>query len=295
MLTGTYHESNSIFYRGHFASFGALWSNKLRTFLTMVGVATGIFAITSILTMTYSMQYSVTANLSALGNTTMFVHNWPWKDNSEDWFKFFNRPKVSYKDYEVLHKNLKEVVGVAYNASIMGQSVKTEGRSLTGVAVQAVTEDYGKIGEWNFAEGRYFSDWEIGAGSPVCVLGYNLGQSLFPNQKSIIGKWVRVSGRKLKVIGIRSKQGSGMFGPTPDDQLFIPYLLATKEFDLSRRSVDKVITLKAVNYEKVDYVESEAIGLIRAARGLKPSIENNFSINKQEMLMKQIDGFFGYM
>jgi putative ABC transport system permease protein len=100
---------------------------------------------------------------------------------------------------------------------------------------------------------------------------------------------------KLKVIGLRAKAGSGSFGPSIDDQLFVPYKYAARKFDLNRRSIDKVITIKASSYDMVGYVESEVTGIIRASRGLKPTVEDNFSINKQEMIMKQIDTIFGYL
>jgi putative ABC transport system permease protein len=283
-----------FFTEGFLLAFGALWSNKVRTFLTMLGVATGIFAITSILTMTYSMQYSVSANLSALGNTVMFVHNWPWKDNSSDWFKYFNRPKVSYKDYEALKKNLKNIEAISFSTTANNMTVKAEGRSTSGVSAYGVTEEYGMIGDWNFEEGRYISEWEFESGAPVCIIGQNIAKAIFEGT-SPVGKFVYLGGRKLKVIGLRAKAGSGSFGPSIDDQLFVPYKYAARKFDLNRRSIDKVITIKATNYDMVGYVESEVTGIIRASRGLKPTVEDNFSINKQEMIMKQIDTIFGYL
>ncbi len=80
-------------------AYGAILSHRLRTFLTMLGISIGIFSITMIFTLVNTLQYSVTLNLSSLGSTILYVHNWPWKDNSEDWFKYFNRPKVSLADY----------------------------------------------------------------------------------------------------------------------------------------------------------------------------------------------------
>ncbi len=286
----------SFVYEGLRLSVNALLSNKVRTFLTMMGVATGIFAISAILTMVNSMKYSLSENLSSLGNTTLFVHNWPWKDNSEDWFKYFNRPKVSYSDYLKLKNNLKAISGVSYQVSARGQTVKAEGTSVENVEILGVTQDYANLTGKKFQYGRYFSEIEMDAGAPVCVIGQNIALGLFPENPNCVGKYIRLGGKKAKVIGVLDKLGSGLsFGPSEDDRVLVSYFFTAKNFNLNRRSIDKLIVVKAASYEQLDYVESEIIGLIRANRGLKPAVEDNFSINKQEMLMKQIDTIFQFL
>ena len=281
-------------YEGIAMALNALFSNKVRTFLTMLGVATGIFAISAILTMVNSMKYSLSENLSSLGNTTMFVHNWPWKNNSQDWFKFFNRPKVSYSDYLKLKEGLDEVEGVAYQVSVMGQTVKGEGRSFSNVSIQGVTEDYVNLNNLKVGEGRFFTEIEIAGGNPVCVVGTNIATGLYPGE-SPLGKFVRLGGNRAKIVGILEKKGAGIFGGSQDDGVLIPYMYAARNYNMNRRSVDKMIMVKAQKYENLDYVESEIISKVRANRGLKPGVEDNFSINKQEMLMKQIDTIFKYL
>lgn len=286
----------SFLYEGFSMSVNALLGNKVRTFLTMIGVATGIFAISAILTMVNSMKYSLSENLSALGNTALFVHNWPWKDNSEDWFKYFNRPKVSYSDFMRLKNNLKSVSGVSYEVSARGKTVKADGRSIENVEVSGVTQDFALLTGKKFKYGRYFSEIEMEAGSPVCVLGYNIATGLFPDNPNCVGKYIRIAGTKAKVVGVMEKLGSGMsFGPSEDDIVLVSYFFSAKNFNLNRRSIDKLIMVKASSYKDLDYVESEITGLLRANRGLKPSMEDNFSINKQEMIMKQIDTIFQFL
>lgn len=273
-----------------------MFSNKVRSFLTMLGVATGIFAISAILTLFHSMQSTLTENLSAMGNTTMFVHNWPWRDVGEDWFKFFNRPKVSYRDYQQLSTNLKNVAGVTFEVSARSQTVKAEGRSMSGVEALGVTADYAKLTGLELSEGRFFSEFEIDGGAPVCIIGANIAESLFPNESEIVGKYVRLGGSKMKVVGLIMKKGSAIsFGGSDDDRLITPYLFSAKHYNLSSRGIDKLILVKAKTHELLDETESEIIGIMRTARGLKPTQDDNFSVNKQEMLMKQIDQIFQYM
>ncbi|MDX2249590.1 MAG: ABC transporter permease [Bacteroidia bacterium] len=277
-------------------AFTAIGANRLRAFLTMLGVATGIFAIVGILTMVNSMQTSITKNLSALGNTTIFVHHWPWQDNRNDWYKFINRPKVSYRDFQKLKQNLTGVEGVCYEVSVRGQLVRAEGRSISNVELVGSTSDMSKVRDLSFLYGRYFSEIEHHLGNPVCIIGYNIAQNLFPDQDPS-GKFIRISGKRLMVTGVLTKVGSTMFfgAASEDDKVFIPYSVLPKMFNLNTRAAEKVITIKASHYEDLPYVESETIGLIRAARGLRPQMEDNFAINKQEALMSQFETMFGYL
>lgn len=270
----------------------AIGSNKLRTFLTMLGVAIGIFAITGILSMVNSLEYSITKNLSALGNTTMFVHNWPWKDVGEDWYKYWGRPKVSYKDYTKVKNELNDAEAVYYEVSKGGQTAKFEGKAVNSIVVTGCTEDMGKIKVYDLTEGRNFSQIEFFRGANVCMLGYEVAKGLF-DDKPAVGKSIRVGGDKLKVIGVYAKRGISLGGPSEDEIVYVPYKMVTGMYNINQRwGLEKMLTVKAISSDKIDYVESELIGLMRASRGLRPQAEDNFSINKQEMLMNMLDSFF---
>jgi len=275
-------------------AFRSIFGHKLRTFLTMLGITIGIFSITFIFTMVNSMQTSVTANLSSLGNTVLYVHNWPWKDNSEDWFKYFNRPKVDYTDFQKLKQNLENVEAVNIQATKDGVTLKAEdGKALEGVTVLGITYDFRKLNGLDIGKGRYFTESEIVSGRKNCIIGYNIAMNLFPSGNAL-GQHIRVKGKQLLIIGIMAKQGSAdLFGGSNDDRVAIPYATFAGIYNTNRRSVDKVISIKATSYEKLPNVEADVIGILRAHRGIKPGQEENFSINKQEALMEQLEGIFG--
>ncbi len=261
----------------------------------MLGISFGIFTISGILAMVDSLETTLTKNMSNLGNTVMFVHNWPWKDNSSDWHRYFNRPKVSYHDYEVLQNGLgNRVEGLSFHISVRNQTLKYEGQALNGIQLQAVTQDYGNIYSLDVLDGRFFSSVESEAGRPVCVLGYGVAFTLL-GAPPYEGQEVLYKGRKLKVVGVIKKQGNAMFGQSIDEQVFIPYTFGARLFNLNSRRLEKLITVKAKKYEDLEQIEGEVIGLMRKARGLHPQTEDTFSINKQEMLMNQMAEVFKYL
>ncbi|RMG25688.1 MAG: ABC transporter permease [Bacteroidetes bacterium] len=275
----------------------AIQSNRTRAFLTMLGVATGIFAITSILAMVNSLKTSITENLSALGNTTLFIHNWPWADNHDDWYKYFNRPKVSFREYERLKLQLppEKIEAIFFQATVANQTARAYGRSISGITVAASTPGVSVVNDFNFSQGRFFSDIEFNMSAPVCIVGHTVAENLFPNEPAV-GKYIRIKNKRLRIVGVLEKVGSSLFGMSGEDEMvFIPYALAPRLFNLSRRFVDKLIVVKVANYEDLEYIENEIRGIIRAARGLKPAAEDTFSINKQESVIQQIDQVFGFL
>jgi len=271
---------------------GAILANKTRSILTMIGVATGIFAITSILTMVNSMKTYVSDNLSELGSTSLMVYNWPFVTKG-DWRKYLNRPKVTYREYERLREGLDYVEGVSYKVSSRAGSASADGQSISNVQVQGITPDEAVIFNFEFENGRFFSDLEFRYGSSVCIVGYTVAENLFP-YKEATGNYIRVGKKQLKVVGVLEKTGETIFGET-DDEIYVPYRVAPRLFDLNQRFVDKQIWIKVSDPAYVEYTESEITGIVRATRGLRPKEENNFSINKAEQIMNEVDNILSYL
>lgn len=272
----------------------SIQSYKMRAFLTMLGITIGVYAITIVFTLVNSMQHSVSKNLSALGNTTLFVHNWPWKDNSEDWFKYFSRPKINYAEFQNLKQHLQNVQGVAFEAKKNGVTLKTRNASAENISVRGITADYISVSSLNIGEGRSFTPIETEAGRSVCIIGSRLAYNLF-GFGPYLGREIRVSGKAVKVVGVLARQGNNLFGGSYDDFFIMPYPLFARTYNVGIREVDKVVSVKAVNYAAVPQVESDLIGLMRIKRGLRPGAEDNFSINKQETIMKELDKLFYYL
>ncbi|MEM6766889.1 MAG: ABC transporter permease, partial [Bacteroidota bacterium] len=274
-------------------AWGAISSNRTRSFLTMLGVATGIFAISSILTLVSSMKSSITENLASLGNTTLFVHNWPWTDNGEDWYQYVNRPKVSFRDFQKLKQGLKGVDAVGYQAKVSGQEAKYKAEGISSVEVVGITDQMERFGGFNLSSGRSFSPVEYQLGSYTCIIGYEIKEGLFPDTEAV-GKYIRIGGKRWLVIGVKEKVGVPLGGPD-DDDISVPYKSVARAFNLNNRRVDKLAMIKISDYKQLEYIESEITGIMRASHGLKPSTKDDFSINKQESIMNAINGFFGVL
>jgi putative ABC transport system permease protein len=271
----------------------SLKTHRLRTFLAMIGVAIGIFAITIIFTFVDSMTYGITKNLSQMGNRVFFVHHVAWLSDG-DFDKFFTRPQVSYKDYLRLKENLEGVDGVCYQVELNRHTLKAGEKSLEKVDIRAVTEDFGEINDLKYAFGRPLTREEMDGGRNVCVVGFDVAEQLFGAEEAI-GKEVFLLGKRVKIEGVLERTGKDFFGQSKDDLMLVPYAFGGKVFNMRQRLFDKLIIIRASSEDRVDQVESDVMGLMRISRGLRPRSENNFAINKPEMLMNAVGNIMSYL
>ncbi|HMX63089.1 MAG TPA: ABC transporter permease, partial [Candidatus Sumerlaeota bacterium] len=251
----------------------------------MLGVSIGIFAITIIFTLVNSLTFSLNKNLSELGNSVLFVHHFPWtNDAMSNWQQYVQRPMATYNEFLRLKNNLEHVDGVAYEARIGWQTIKHGGLEVNPVAVRSITYDYFLINSMEIAQGRPFNEVEVDGGRAVCVIGSNVAEQLFP-YGSALDKEVEIKGRSVRVVGVTARAGTTVFGSSPDDIVFVPYSYGRRLFDMKSKRMDKMIEVKVSDSKWLDRVEDDIIGLMRSARGLRPRAENNFEINRPEMLM----------
>lgn len=262
--------------------------------LTMLGVAIGIFAITIIFTLVNSLDYSMSQSISSLGNTMVIVYHVPWSNDIVNWQKYFQRPRVSYDEYLALKRSLHYVDGVAYEARIRNATIRHDDRALEFVGLRAVTEDYIWMNALDLEAGRPLTELETMGGRPACVIGKEIANKLFP-QEQAVGKWLRIRGKKVKVVGVLAKSGANMFGDNPDELVYLPYGFAARVFDMHSRQIDPSIAVRVASLERMETVEQEITGVMRKTRGLRPSAENDFEINRPEMLINLFSDATNYL
>lgn len=260
----------------------------------MLGVAIGIFAITIIFTLVNSLDYSMSQSISSLGNTMVLVYHIPWSNDIVNWQKYYQRPHVTYDEYLALKQELRYVDGVAYEARIRGITVRHGESALEYVQLRAISEDYMWMNALEVESGRPLTELETEAGRPACVIGKEIALKLFPNEQAV-GKWVRIRGKKLKVVGVLAKSGANMFGANPDEMVYLPYGFAARIFNMHGNAIDPYLAVRVSSLARMDAVESEITGIMRKERGLRPSAENDFEINRPEMLINLFSDATNYL
>ncbi len=272
----------------HFA-FTALRVNKLRTILSLLGVTIGIFAIITVFTAVDSLEKKLRDSVASLGDNVIFVQKWPWSfGNDYPWWKYMNRPKPSVEELEIIQQRVKSSKSVAFQVT-SSRSVQFASTTVENVTVSGVSQDFDKVANFELETGRYFAESETAGGRNVVILGYGVAEALFPRQNAV-GQEVKVFGRRLTVIGVLKKQGESVLGNSSDTEIMIPVNFYRNFADI--KSEGAQILVKASPGVTNDQLKDELTGILRAARKLKPSVEENFALNETSLLSNGFDGLF---
>lgn len=287
------------FFRQTFESFRFAWqalrSNLLRTMLSLLGVTVGIFAIIAVFTLVDSLERNIKDSLSFIGDKVVYVQKWPWSFGGEyQWWKYFQRPEPTYKEYRFLSDNLENAQAVVATDGKGRVTIKNGNNSMAAF-IQGTTLDYNKISDVPIEQGRYFTPQEIDNARNVTIIGSDIAENIFPGQDPV-GKSFKINNMNFMVIGLQTKKGESILnvGANPDIKCLIPYGAFAKMFHSMTPSIDIVVKGYDTD-EGLLELESEIRGMLRTRRGLRPVQDDSFAINRPEALATAISGIFSVL
>lgn len=291
------HTLRQIFESLRFAG-RALKSNLLRTILSLLGVTIGIFAIISVLTIVDSLEKNIKDSLNFLGSSVIYVEKWPFNtDPNFAWWNYLRRPHASYNEYRFLQANLKHQSAIAIFAGRGNQLIKRNSNSIGQVRLVGGSEGYNSIFEVNVEKGRYFIPEELEGGRSVAIIGYEVANTLFPNNEDPIGQSIKIKNLKYMVIGVTKKEGQSFMGFTSNDYTtIIPYNNFRRLYQTGTGLYNE--TTSRIGIKGFDYdvglveLENDIRGLMRTKRGLRPTDDDTFVMNRPEALANAISGVF---
>lgn len=268
-------------------------ANRLRTFLSVLGITIGIFCIISVFSAVDSLEKNVMTSFRQLGENVIYIQKFPWnEDPRTNWMKFFQRPPAKYSEYKILQERLHHADAVAMMLFMKERIVKYASNVVMDADLFATTHDYYKMKDFEFEQGRYFSAAESQYGDNAVILGNNIATQLFSNQKEIIGKEVTVMNRKLTVTGVLKREGDDIIGWTYDNNIIVPYNYAKTIFDVDGFWVEPFIAVKAKEGVTQEELMDEVRGAMRSIRKLKPKEEDNFAMNQLSIISGVVRAVF---
>ena len=275
-------------------AISALKSNLTRTILSLLGVTIGIFAIIAVFTLVDSLESKIKSSFAFLGTNVMRVDRFPFANGPQDypWWKYFQRPPGTYAEYKFLEERLKSADAVTISAS-SSATVQAGSNSFQGTSLSGVAYTYQDVFEVALEEGRYFSESEINSSRNLIIIGKKIATTLFANG-SALGKEVKIKGMKFTIIGIFEEEGAGFLDlPSKDEACLVPFGAFSKMYYTGRDGLEPTIAVKGRDTDVgLVALENEMAGLLRAKRGLKPTQENNFALNKTEFIQNAIGSIF---
>lgn len=269
----------------------SVFANKLRTLLTILGITIGIFSIIIVFTVVDSMKNKITDSIESLGSDVIFVQKWPWSFSSDyPWWKYLKRPTIKLEDLEEI-ENRSQTMDVAVFMAQDRKSVETKDTKLDDINISGVTQDYNRVFSFDIADGRYISRSEFDNGVPVCMLGAEIADQLFP-QGNAIDQSVRIANLKVRVIGQIQREGSGDFGNSHDQTILVPVNFLRNITDIRSDQAGSFIAVKSRKGIPKEELQYELTGIMRSIHRIKPSSEDDFAINEPSLITQGFEGIF---
>lgn len=276
-------------------AMNALRNNKLRTFLSLLGVTIGIFSIIVVLAAVDSLDRKIKEDLTDLDKNTVYLMRFSFAPSDIPQWKREQFPDVSYEEFEYLKRSLSGVEKMAFNLFTRAENIKFEDRTVSSVRVTPTTNEFEGIDGIKIEHGRFFNEAESNSGTAVVILGFDVAGSLFDVSEQAIGKKVRIYGQRFTVIGVTQKQGFSTFGDSRDNAVFLPMNFIRRLYGENSDMLTPAILIKPKKGIDMGAFKGEITQKLRVFRGLKVTDMDNFFINVLSGFTDQLDVVFGYL
>ncbi len=281
-----------LFRESFLFAFDALRQNRLRTLLSLLGVTIGIFTIIAVFSAVDTLRDNLQKSVDKLGSNSVYVEKWPWVSDGEyPWWKYMQRPVSRLSDFNELQRRSQTAQAISYEIGIDNRTIKYNSNTVDGASIDAVTQDHNKTWNFDFQDGRYFTEMESRTGAPVTIIGNDIAENLFPGGTAV-GKQIKVMGRFVTIIGVFAKEGNDMLGISSDKEVLLPLNFAHNLIDVQNEKYRPSIVVRGKDGIPVEEVQGEIRGLMRSIRSLRPNQDDNFALNESTMLSDQLDIVF---
>ena len=271
-------------------TFQELRVNKLRTALSLTGVAFGIFCIIGVLATVNSLERNIQNEVKSLGSNTIYIDRWDYSGGPDQpiW-KFRARPVAKYEEAEMIKKRGVLLDDISFLMQ-SGSSISHKDDLLQNCSVYGIVEAQMTIQPISFDGGRFFSSTEFYNGTNVCLIGFTNAEQLFGNSERALGKQIDIKGKKVTIVGVIKKEGKNFIGWDYDNCVMLPYKFCKTIFDES--FTNPILIAKGKDGVTAAALIDELKGIMRQIRRLSPMQEDNFSLNSVEAFSKAISQSF---
>ncbi len=274
------------FVEGITIALEALWANKLRTILTLLGNIVGVMSVIAVVSIIDGMNSYIRNEVASEGSGVFRVQQVNELDILSDFEKFLkslHNPKITLFDLAMLRERVTLADFMDVNQSTSAD-VRYERHYIQNVTIQGRSEYYPLLGKWNLQDGRHFSAQEVVHAEQVAVIGFDVADRMYPGTDPI-GKDVKIAGISHRIVGVLEKR-AGFLGGNPNLVVVIPITALERMFG-SHNSV--TISIKSADLERTRECIDQARLIMRGLRHLGPKREDNFAIVTSDNLLSLWD------
>ena len=262
----------------------ALANNKLRAFLTMLGIIIGVASVIAMLAIGQGSKRSIQQQISEMGSNMIMIH-----PGAEMRGGVRQDPSamqtLKLENYEKLSEECTYLSGISPNVSSSGQLVA--GSNNYPSSVSGVSIDYLNIRQLSVEQGEMFSENDIRTAAKVCVIGKTIVDNLFPDGSDPIGKVIRCNQIPMRVVGVLKSKGYNSMGQDQDDVVLAPYTTVMKR--LLAQTYLGGIFASALTEDMTEEAVEEITSILRREHKLKATDDDDFTIRTQQELSSMLN------
>lgn len=261
----------------------ALANNKLRGFLTMLGIIIGVASVITMLAIGQGSKKSIQAEISEMGSNMIMIH--PGGD-------MVGGVRQDASSMETLKlRDFEDIVNETRYVSAVSPSVNSSGQAIFGsnnapTTVYGISPDYMEIRRYKVQEGEMFTEKDVASAAKVCVIGKTIVDNLFTNGENPVGKIVRFQKIPFRVVGVLESKGYNSMGMDQDDLILAPYTTVQKRL-LAITHLQGIIC-SALQESYTDHAMDEISEILRRNHKLKQGDDDDFTIRSQQELSNML-------
>lgn len=268
----------------------AIAANKMRSFLTALGIIIGIAAVITMLAIGQGSKASIKANIAEMGSNMIMIH--PGADMRGGVRQDASSMEtLKQTDYDAIKDECNYISAISPSVSSNGQWIN--GNNNTQSSIYGVNQDYLTIRQLKIADGEMFTDSDIKTAAKVCVLGQTVVDYLFPDGSDPIGRVVRFNSIPFRVIGVLKKKGYNSMGMDQDDLVLAPYTTVMKRI-LAQTYLSEIVC-SAITEEASEPAQDQITQILRGTHKLKDATDttegddDDFNIRSQEEISSMMN------
>lgn len=263
----------------------AIAANKLRSFLTMLGIIIGVASVIAMMAIGQGSKKSIQANIAEMGSNMIMIRPGQDKGPGGAQQDASDMQTLKLKDYEALKEQAKYLSAISPSVNSSGQFIN--GNNNTPSTIYGISPDYMQIRQQKVKDGEMFTDEEVRSSAKVCVIGKTVADNLFTNGEDPVGKVIRFNKIPFRVVGVLESKGYNSFGMDQDDVVLAPYTTVMKR-------ILSVTYLQGINASVVtegmtDLAIEDITSILRENHKLKALDEDNFTIRSQQEMAEMMN------
>ena len=261
----------------------ALANNKMRGFLTMLGIIIGVASVITMLAIGQGSKRSIQAEISEMGSNMIMIQ--PGGDiRGGVRQEASSMETLKLEDYQNIVDETRYVAAVSPSVNSSGQVIY--GANNAPTTIYGISPDYMEIRRYKVEDGEMFSDQDIAVAAKVCVVGKTVVDNLFPGGENPVGKVIRFQKLPFRVVGVLKSKGYNSMGMDQDDLILAPYTTIQKKV-LAITHLQG-ITCSALKEEYTEQAIDEISEILRRNHKLKADEEDDFTIRSQQELSSML-------